>query len=481
MSVDTTGATRSALDAILKDHYLGPIREQLNSETLLARRLERNQEDIDGRDVVIPLHTGRTRAIQAALEGGLLPEAQSQSHSTMRFRTMNNYLVIRVHGPTMAATRSGPGAFIRALDLEIRGGVRDVKHDINRQFWGDGSGRLAVVTGAAAGAVITCENVHDYAGQSAKLKHIYPGDLLAAEDISTAGCAALTGTSYLEVDSVDLKNKQVTMKSNVTLGLAAGDALVKGPDTTENVTNWADDSNFRGQNGGSARTKKEIMGLVGIVNGPNGWPVRGGGVGSYVPAWATSAAGAYAAAGSVYCGNNAGGHGAQEVLATLQGVQSSVEATIWQANVDFNSGVPRPLTLDLMQQMFDTCEEVGHPTPTIIITTYAGRREYLNLLTPDRRFIAAQGYELDGGFRAVDFNDVPIVVDKDCPEGAMFFLSEPNLAIYEMSDWHWLDKDNAILKWVSRRDAWEAVMAWYSELGTDRRNAHGVIGDIAVA
>jgi len=469
MTLDTTGATRSAIDQLLKEHYLGPIREQLNSEALLDRRVERNTENVDGRQVNIPLHTGRTRAIQAALEGGLLPTAQSQTYTTMTFPVGYNYGVIRVHGPAMASSRTNLGAFIRVLDQEIRGMVRDIKNDRNRQQFGDGSGRLAICTGASAGAVIPVQQVWDSGNQASAFKHIYPNDRLALEDVSTTGTAvALTGTgNYALVSSVDYKGKTVTMTATVTATTAAGDALFKGPDENTAITAWADDSNFRGIDLGTpntAKTKKELMGLVGIINGPNGFPKDG--ASAYSAMW-------QAGVGSTYAGSDLG----VAVAAPLQGIAGD---TTWAANMSFNAGVPRPLTLDLMQQTFDECEEIGQATPTILLTSYAVRRKYLDLLVPDRRYTGANTYELDGGFRAVDYNDVPMVVDKDCPEATIMMLSEPNLAIYRTADWHWLDKDGAILSRVVGRDAWEAILAEYSEFATDRRNAHGALGDIAI-
>lgn len=84
-------ADRAAVDEILKEFYLGPVRSQLNSETLLMRRLSKNEEIVEGREVVMPLHTGRNIGVQAVAESGSLPVAGNQQYEDMRFRIPYNY------------------------------------------------------------------------------------------------------------------------------------------------------------------------------------------------------------------------------------------------------------------------------------------------------------------------------------------------------------------------------------------------------
>lgn len=53
------GSTLSTFDAILKTQYLGPIREQLNSSSVLYSRLEKNEDSVVGKNFTIPLHYGQ--------------------------------------------------------------------------------------------------------------------------------------------------------------------------------------------------------------------------------------------------------------------------------------------------------------------------------------------------------------------------------------------------------------------------------------
>jgi len=135
-------------NAVLKEDYLGPIREQLNSKTVLLKRLKRNEEDVGGRIARVPLHVGRNAGIGARGDGGTLPTAGRQEYGIAQYATAYNYGRIQVTGPTIAASRRNKYAFVKAVDSEVTGMVRDIKDDINRQLFGDRSGIMATVTTA---------------------------------------------------------------------------------------------------------------------------------------------------------------------------------------------------------------------------------------------------------------------------------------------------------------------------------------------
>lgn len=455
-------ANRAAVDQILKEFYLGPIREQLNSDTLLARRLAKNSENVEGRIVVIPLHTGRNVGIQAALEGGLLADPGNQTYTDMRFPVKYNYGRIKVSGPALASARTSRGAFVRVLDSEIKGLVRDFKNDLNRQRFGDASGRLGTVDALPGGAVMGVRQPWDQGGQAPRLKWFQVGDRVAYSDVSVGSSpiAAFAGGIFQPITAVNIGARTITVGAGIG-AVALGDHIVKG---NSQIAVAYNDSNARSVTAGLANDDaKEIMGLVGMCSGLNGWTSNS------VLAYAAIAE------GQTYAGQDAV---PAPLGVNLQGVVSA--GSVWNSNMLFNGGVPRAVTTDLFQQGFDLGEEIGQATPSIGICSYGVRRAYVNTLTPDRRFIEAQAYNLDGGFKAIDFNGVPVVPEKDCPEGNLFWLAEDHFAEYRMSDYYWLDKDGAILQRTQGRDSWEAILALYMEQGIDRRNAQTVVGDLLI-
>jgi hypothetical protein len=150
----------------------------------------------------------------------------------------------------------------------------------------------------------------------------------------------------------------------------------------------------------------------------------------------------------------------------------------WKSRVLGNSGVNRALSEGLMIQMADEIRRKGGKV-SAIFTSLGVRRSYFNLLVQQRRYTDTKEYA--GGFTGLAFNygtEVPVVEDVDAPSSRMWFVQESHFFMLQSQDWHWADEDGTTLKWVRDLDAFEAVIRKYHELGTNRRNAHGVIEDI---
>ena len=183
------GSTLSTFDAILKTQYLGPIREQLNSSSVLYSRLEKNEDSVVGKNFTIPLHYGRNEGVGARGEGGTLPSAGNQAYKECIVPMRYQYGRIQITGPTIKAARSNEGAFLRAVDSEMRGLERDMKSSMNRQAFGDGTGALAVCTSASSATAITVDS-------TAKLRVGMPVDILVtATGATTAGVVGDTVAS----------------------------------------------------------------------------------------------------------------------------------------------------------------------------------------------------------------------------------------------------------------------------------------------
>lgn len=161
----------------------------------------------------------------------------------------------------------------------------------------------------------------------------------------------------------------------------------------------------------------------------------------------------------------------------LHGVDPA-SVSVWKSRIDDNGGTPRPLSEGLMITLCDNVRRAGGKT-SLIMTSLGVRRSYFNLLVQQRRYPNTQ--EFEGGFKGLAFNygtDVPVIEDVDHPPEQMYFLDESEFKIYRSREWHWMDDDGHVIKWVTDFDSWEALLRQYSELGTQRRNAHGRLDDI---
>lgn len=163
---------------------------------------------------------------------------------------------------------------------------------------------------------------------------------------------------------------------------------------------------------------------------------------------------------------------------TLYNVDPST-TPVWTSEVDSNSGVNRALSEGLMILMADRIRKRGGTT-TVIFQNLGVRRAYFNLLSQQRRFTNTK--EFAGGFTGLVFTtdqgEIPVVVDVDAPPNLQYFINEKQLKWYRESDWSFMNRDGNMWDRVTDFDAYDAIMFQYSELGTHRRNSHGVIQDI---
>lgn len=141
----------SAASNVLKVRYIGPIREQLNGATVLMSRIMRDDKsaNVSGKSFSVPLHTARNVAAAVPRDdGGTLPTAGQQGYQVAVIPNKYIYSRIKVTGPTIRAARDNAGAFVTAIESEIKGVTKDSKRRMNQYLNGDGTGAMIYFTGA---------------------------------------------------------------------------------------------------------------------------------------------------------------------------------------------------------------------------------------------------------------------------------------------------------------------------------------------
>ena len=124
------------------------------------------------------------------------------------------------------------------------------------------------------------------------------------------------------------------------------------------------------------------------------------------------------------------------------GVYAGVDRSVyndWKSNVILNGGVPRALTLDLMRDMrkaiYDACGEM----PDLIMCDSGQHEAYGKLFGDARRYvqevtIRGQKIVLDGGYRALEFDGIPIIASVNHPAGYMSFLNTQYVKLSALDD-----------------------------------------------
>lgn len=230
--------TRTTADAVLKDFYLPAVRNVLNSEVFLLSQLEMNSEDVEGRAAVLSINTGRNHGVGARAELGTLPAAGRQGYSEQRVSLKYNYGSIKISGPLMRSMGTDRGSFTRPLQSETTGVIRDLKNDVNRQVYGDGTGAIVPISGANTGAVVPIANA-----TTTQIRQLEEGMVI---EIGTVAEAAAGTATAAVIDSVQVAAKTVTL--------------------TATVTTTSSDFIFRAGAGSTAgAAQKELTGLEAIV------------------------------------------------------------------------------------------------------------------------------------------------------------------------------------------------------------------------
>jgi hypothetical protein len=404
-------------DAVLKNYYLGPIREQLNQKAVLMfaadddgeprsskgetfpfRGLSRESERIEyaGKKWVIPAHKSRNEGLGAIDEGGPIPVAGQQGYEDLEDVLRHNLGSIEITRYAIRLSRRKPGAFIRLLEAETEGLVKDMRKDVNRQAYGSQTGALAAVTADGANTA-TVDSV----------QYLRVG--MRIDIINSTNDAVLA--SNRTITAITASTKVVTY--------SGADVAVTTDHRLCRTGSW----------------KKEIHGL----------------------------------------GNLIGDTG------TVHSVDSTAAGNeYWKSIVFANAG--NPFNEDLGQQVLDGIGGAGQDEAELILTTRGIRRRYVNTLKSEKRFTNDQSVVLRGGFKAVMFNEYPLVFDDDCPRGTMWFLNTDALAWIFLPDgdqpgnWDWVDDDGAILtRKADRTDAFEGYLAADHNLAVTQRNQLGKI------
>ncbi len=162
------------------------------------------------------------------------------------------------------------------------------------------------------------------------------------------------------------------------------------------------------------------------------------------------------------------------------GALYNITHAAWQGNMDTTAGA---ISEGRMINMVDTIRKFGGET-TAIFTSLGVRRSYANLLEQQRRFVNTT--EFTGGFKGLAFTtdtgDIPIIADYDCQVGRMYFMNEKQITIYQNADWSWMDRDGnmwqRLIDSTGEYDAYRARLYKYWQIGTHRRNSHGLITGI---
>jgi len=409
--------TTANADAVLQNDYIGPVRETLNQKAVLMFNADTEDEGSQ-----VPATTGELSFRGLARESEQLEFAGRQ------------YVI-----PMHTSRNEGGGAIDEGGPIPVAGqqGWTDLSDNLRHILWSIELTRFAIRLSARnEGAFLklleaeTKGATRDMRKDVNRQAYGNQTGTLAAVTADGANTVTVDTVQYLRInmriDLVDVTNDTV---------LATNRTISAINDTTKVVTYSGADvtatTNHRICRTGS--WKKEINGLGKLID------------------------------------NTGNVHGVDSSLAANKWHRSTV---IDMLGAQFNE--------DSGQQMLDTIDVVGNDEVEFIVTTHGIVRRYSNQLKGLKQFSGNDVVRLRGGFKALLFNEMPMIKDPDAPKGIMWFLNSDALMWAWLpngklpGDWDWVDDDGAVLtRKADRTDAFEGYLAGDFNLNAPARNGLG--------
>lgn len=212
-------ASLSSALSILKNWYQGPIVSQFNDEIPVYKEMEKGKEKFSGLKVIRPVKVRRNPGVGATSDGGLLPSIGQQTTAQAEISAKFNYLRFGITGPMIKASQGDKGAFVSAMEFEMNEGLNDIKSDVNRQLYWDGSSDLGVVSANAVGSTVITVTGRESTEDG--VKYLDVG--MVIDIVTSAGAVVASGIGITAVSGTTTAT--LTLSSAVTC--SANDIVVR--------------------------------------------------------------------------------------------------------------------------------------------------------------------------------------------------------------------------------------------------------------
>lgn len=126
-------------------------------------------------------------------------------------------------------------------------------------------------------------------------------------------------------------------------------------------------------------------------------------------------------------------------------------------------------TMDIskIQSAIDYVDEVAGSAIDMIICSYDVKRMYLENLNNNRTNIDFMN--IDGGYKAMSYNGIPLVSDRFVKDGEMYLLNTSDFKLHQLCDWRWLEGDGGrVIKQKQGSPTYTATLVKYADLICDR-------------
>jgi hypothetical protein len=429
------GTILSEIQDLLKTVYGTGLSEQFPLEVITYNQFTTSSRKPTGLGYKFGMNIANPQGIGARADAGILPDPLPGKQDNGLIVPAYNYGVLRTSGPAIEASKGDLSAFISALEGDVDRIYEGLLHDLNRQCWGDGFGKLGTLS-AASDSLSTTTTWTATCDNALGVKYMQEGMVV---DFYASGGAIDQSAVASRISAINLDTKVVTFEANdgtykTNHPIVAARSYTIATDTvpaaSQIVRIGARDAAFA-----TTDTPIEMIGLEGIFDDGT-------------------------------------------LLASFEGI-TVANQNKWKANILSNSSVDRELTIDLMLRACDRSRARSGRMVNCIRMGLGQRRKYANLLINDVRYAPQQ---LEGGYEKLTFSGgdggVEIVVDPVAQPGKMYFEQKGVIQKYEMTPLGWSDLDGAQLSRRPGYDQFDQFLRLYANLGCENRNSLTKITDL---
>ena len=151
-----------------------------------------------------------------------------------------------------------------------------------------------------------------------------------------------------------------------------------------------------------------------------------------------------------------------------------VDKTVYKWMVPYKKSSISTIDDATIQEAIDFLDEVSGSNVDFIACSSDIKRKYQSYLGEYRRNIDVM--ELNGGFKALTFNGIPIVSDRFVEDGSMYLLNTKEFALHQLCDWNWLEGENGkIIKQDAGKPTYTATLVKYADLICNKPNGQALL------
>jgi hypothetical protein len=414
----------SGVTKLFNEYVIGGVSDQVVEDTTLYGRFKTNTRDCKGKYALFKNLT-QTPTSARPSSSSTLPTAQQGTYDEFKlYMKRGMYAQLQFDGLATACAQ-GKGAVVDVLEQEIHAITMYMSNRLNKQFWGDGSGRLAQLE-AASSASTTVQIDGPLFGQDSN-ERTDPGQYL----VEGQYVDIYDGSGNLEVEEVAISSLADDADGTGTLTMA--EAV-----TASNNGYIFDHDTYASSEAAGTGVP---MGIHGIVNSSD----------PYV--------------------------GITQV--SFQGVDRDTYSYAQANEINHSSAA---ITNANMLKLVHQCAKWGGKT-SVMLTNEIIWRSYYQILEADKTMPDTKVFW--GGLQGLAFyggrqGKIPIIFDYDCPDNNLYAIDERYINVYApvKNGLTWLPGDKGPLKRVSGKDEWVASLVYYYNMGTPKPRAHGRLYNI---